>query len=138
MSAAKNTPKTPTTASNDSSGRPVAVASPVRNATFSKPALAAFCRACARSGSARSTPVTLPVGPTACAAGSADPPAPQQASSTVSPGESGRRATVTAPHLSQKPSAGAEVVVGGSAVRPLGTRSVLGLEPAGHGAILRA
>ena len=97
MSGAKNTPNTHTTASKPPSGSPALVASPRRNSTFASPSLAALARASSSMGSARSTPITRPPGPTARAEGIADAPAPQHRSSTASPAASGSRATVAAP-----------------------------------------
>jgi hypothetical protein len=55
----------------------------------------------------RSTAITCPVGPTACAAGIADAPLPEQTSSTRIPGRRPRRSMVRAPKRSQKVFSGA-------------------------------
>ncbi len=106
ISAAKNTPKTQTTASKPPSGSPVRVASSDRNSMLASPSSAARARASSSSGAATSMPSTRPAGPTARAAGIADAPAPQHRSSTMPPGASRSRVTVAAPNRSQKLSAG--------------------------------
>jgi hypothetical protein len=97
MSGRKKMPNTQRTASNEPLSRPVAWMSPVRSSTFASPCSRAFARPRASAGSARSMPSTEPAGPTARAAGSADAPVPQHASSTRSPGSSAARATVRRP-----------------------------------------
>src|SRR6476620_8625829 len=96
-SGTKKMPKTQTTASKPASGRPRSSMSPVRNSMLVRPRCWAFARARASSFSARSTPRTWPSGATASAAGRADAPDPQQASSTRIPGRRTRRSTVRRP-----------------------------------------
>ncbi len=77
MSAAKNTPKTHTTALKEPLRSPDAVASHSRKETLVRPRFAARCLASVASitnGWARSRPSTFPAGPTARAAGARTPP----------------------------------------------------------------
>jgi len=107
MSGTKKMPNTHTTASKWPSGKPSAVMSARRNSAWRSPAARAFVRASSSSGSARSTPSTAPRAPTACAAGSAEAPLPQHASSTRAPGSGARRSIVRRPLWAQKPSGSA-------------------------------
>src|SRR5271157_5334645 len=78
--------------STELSDRGIFSISPLRNSTFSTPALRWFSRARASISSVMSSPYALPVGPTRCAESSTSMPPPEPRSRTVSPGLSSAKA----------------------------------------------